>query len=285
MAKKSRYNYQKLKSIVWKQQKGQGLYDYNSPNFNKLVSEIYQRGGKKAPSTIIKNLNKEKTNLREFTKTVDSEIFNESHPIQAFAYYDIGREIEKIQNDSAYDGFTLKTDFRNPEIQEIFITNIDEWNYQGSEFQDLVKKVDDYRRNSNIKSPPTDKFTFKVNWNKRELTVVVTDNEGNAPTDKGKKKPKVISTNKSGVINKTKQKQANIATISENKKQAKTKDEILVALIRAGVDKGELTAQGKAINELLDENRTLAKENADIDKYLAQSKGFKKPTKKKGKRK
>ena len=285
MAKKSRYNYQKLKSIVWKQQKGQGLYDYNSHNFNKLVSEIYQRGGKKAPSTIIKNLNKEKTNLREFTKTVDSEIFNESHPIQAFAYYDIGREIEKIQNDSAYDGFTLKTDFRNPEIQEIFITNIDEWNYQGSEFQDLVKKVDDYRRNSNIKSPPTDKFTFKVNWNKRELTVVVTDNEGNAPTDKGKKKPKVISTNKSGVINKTKQKQANIATISENKKQAKTKDEILVALIRAGVDKGELTAQGKAINELLDENRTLAKENADIDKYLAQSKGFKKPTKKKGKRK
>lgn len=283
--KKRQYNWQHLKSILWKERREGGLYEYNSVNFNKLISEVYQATGKKNPK---KNVASVEYAARAAESYIFEAIPNDIHPV---AYFDIGRQLNTLQNEVSLTGYVVKTNFNSTEFPDQFFA-LQNFEYEGSEFQELVNKTDNYRKENQYTLTPPAKFIFKIDTKKKTINIYINQ----APpepqfNEKGKrvKRYSGITTvkTKDSIIQSTNQKKENLQKISENKDQLKTKEKLLLGMIEKNMDAKLIDNTGKSMSALYNENEKLTKQNAEIDKYLSESKGFKvvNPKKKKPKTK
>ncbi len=283
--KKRQYNWQHLKSILWQERKEGGLYQYNSPNFNKLVTEVYESTGKKNPK---KNLQ----SVAYAAQTAEAYIFEQvPTDIAPVPYFDIARQLQNFQDEVSLTGYMVKTDFRTDQFPDQVFA-LQNFEYEGSDLQELVNKTDRYRKENQYTLTPPAKFIFKIDSKKKIINIYINE----APpepqfNEKGKRVKRYggITTvkTKQGIIDKTKRKESNLEKISENKKDLRNKEAIFGSMIANNMDKSLLANVGESMNELYNENKKLTKENAEIDKYLSQSEGYKivKPKNKKTKNK
>ncbi len=269
-------NWIQLKSILWKEFKEEGLYDWNSPNFNKLVSNTYDATDKKDPYKVAR--------IGLIAKGVEESIFNELiERHDQIPYYDINKTLEAIQDEPAYKGFTVITSFKTSEfIDEKF--KIEKFKYEGSQFQKLVKRTDAERLKNYNASPPA-----KINVDIDPATKTIKMYVGEKPT--GQSVGKIVSKPYKeikatpGSIKKIRNA---IPKVEERIKELERKLDIEKTILLPIFKSGDVTFDEYIhestlnIKEWNREIRQLKKDNENLKKQLAkQDKGFVAKSKKK----
>lgn len=262
-------NWIQLKSVLWKEYKEEGLYDWNSPNFNKLVSNTYDVTGKKDPFKV--------PHIRDIAAGVEESLFKEQiRNTYQIPYYDINKTLESFQDEPTYKGYTVITNFKTPEFADEKF-KIGNFKYDGSQFQNLVKKTDAERLKNYSSSPPA-KITVDINPDKKTIKLYV----GEEPVDQQKIKKQVKPYKEikatPGNIKKIRNSiPENEAKIKELERKLDIEKTILLPIFKSGdVTFDEYIHESTLnIKEWNREVRQLKKENEDLRKQLAkQDKGF-----------
>ncbi len=169
-------NWIRLKAAIWKEYKEEGLYDWNSPRFNKLVSLAYQETGKKGPGP----------QSIAIAQGIQERIFSEEiGQTYQIPYYELGKTLEAFGDDTTYKGFKVITKFNTPEfIDEKF--KVDKFKYDGSQFQELVRLLDTERLKRPMKSPPA-RINVEVDPAKKTIKLYVGEKAPEKTEGKGKK--------------------------------------------------------------------------------------------------
>jgi len=295
-----------LKSILWKEYKEQGLYDWNSEKFNKLVTGTYEAIGKKDPSKVAR--------IGLVAQSVEENIFNELLERSGeIPYYELGPTLNAFRDDPAYSGYVVMTDFNTPAFKDEKF-HAEDFVYEGSQFQELVKTVDAERAAHPSSSPPA-KILVEVFPDKKEIVLSIgakgapaeieaeleeeieeegipetkekpikATKEKPEPKKKKKTKPKLFKE-----IAKTPDKVKKIRnTIPENESKIKELErklniekEILLPIVKGAMLKGDKSFKDYIFESTLNikewnrEIRTLKNENEELRKQLAkQSQGF-----------
>lgn len=264
-------NWIRLKAAVWKEFKEQGLYDWNSPRFNKLVSTVYQETGKKGPSQY----------TIPTAKGVESRIFSEEiGQTYQIPYYELGKTLEAFGDDSTYKGYKVVTEFNTPEFMDEKF-KVDGFEYEGSQFQQLVRQTDEERMKRPMKSPPA-KINVEVDPGKKRIRLYVGEPQplDSKPKKAKDKKPKAYKQIRStpNTIKKIK------TTIPEVKERIasledaiKTEKQVLIPILsRSDRDYSEFIHQSTLnLKEWGRELKQLKQEYADLQKALQKTdKGF-----------
>lgn len=278
-------NWMKLKSVLWKEYKEEGLYDWNSDRFNKLVTATYDATGKKNPSKVAR--------VGLIAKGIEESILTEAiAKSYQIAYYEIGKTLEAFRDDTTYTGYKVVTNFNTPEFRDEKF-KVDDFEYESSQFQEMVRRVDAERSISPTASPPP-KITVDVLPDKKRIDMYVSQAgeqddteeeefiEEKAPKLKTKKPYKKkaykeISATPATVKGLKEAKKENEERIKDLTQRLKTEKELIIPLIKAS---------GSGFDDLILETtlnlknwsrelRKLEKENEDIRKQLSkQGKGF-----------
>jgi|GEM_PF-5792037 len=272
-------NWIQLKSVIWKEYKEEGLYDWNSKKFNELVSTVYKETGKKDPKTIPR--------IGLIARSVEESIVNEQiGKTYQIPYYEIGKTLEAFRDDNTYTGYKVVTSFKTSEFTDEKF-KVDNFEYEGSQFQEMVRSTDIYRKLNPLGSPSA-KITVEVDPQKRLIKMYVGDapakptpgNSGEKPK-KGEKKPKAYKE-----INKNPKTLLNVkAGIEDNDKQiAKLEEDLkfekdhIIPLLNGDLDlmRDMIFEASRNIKDWNRKVRTLQAENEDLKKQLTkQNKGYK----------
>jgi hypothetical protein len=268
MAKKKKIskrqnNWPKLKSAVWKIKKDSGLYSYNSKKFNELVSEVYERSGKK------RNV----ARLDILTEQIESELFlqakSEFHRV---AYFDIARELQSLQLDSKYDSFTVQTNFQG-EYKDVKF-KLEDFEYDGSFFQNIVQKADSERKASGQTFTPNQNLKVTIDPKNQKIIISV---EG-AKNENKKNKPFKIKTPES-IISKTKRLEKVTKDVTEYKDVIWANSKALLDIYTSNLAQEQKVELSKTLAEniksLRQEQKQLTNEQRQLEKYLSDTGGFK----------
>ncbi len=268
-------NWMQLKSVLWKEYKDEGLYDWNSQKFNQLVSATYEATGKKDPAKVAR--------IGLVAKGVEEALFNQAiATIYQIPYYDIGKTLEAFRDDPTYTGYKVITQFKTPEFTDEKF-KVDNFDYDGSQFQEMVKRVDKERSSTPTSSPPA-KINVEVNPDKKTIRMYVGAEEPLAPGEVKKEKAKKPAK----AYNKITATPATVKSLreelNENKERIKTLEyrldlekTIVIPLIQKGGSGFDEYILESTLNlkEWSRELRKLEKENEGIKKQLSkQGKGF-----------
>ena len=275
-------NWIRLKAAVWKEFKENGLYDWNSPRFNALVSNVYQETGRKGPGK----------NTIAIAQGLQEQIFNqEIGQTYQIPYYELGKTLEAFGDDTTYAGFKVITSFNTPEFADEKF-KVDNFEYDGSQFQSLVKHIDEERLKSPMKSPPA-RINVEVDPAKKTIKLYVGEK---APPSEGKakgkksKEPKAYKTIRSTpdtikqIRNTIPELKDKIKTLEHN---ITTEKQVLIPILsRTDMDYSEFIHESTLnLREWNRELRELKKEYADYEKALQKTdKGFVAKARKKGRK-
>lgn len=272
-------NWVQLKSAIWKEYKDEGLYDWNSKKFNELISTVYKETGKKDPSTIPR--------IGLIARSIEESIVNEQiGKAYQIPYYEVGKTLEAFRDDDTYNGYKVVTSFKTSEFTDEKF-KVDNFEYEGSQFQEMVRNTDTFRKHNPTASPSA-KITVEVDPQKKTIKMYV----GSAPSQptptapaepKGKKAKKPPKAYK--LINKNPKTLLNIkTTIADNEKTiAKLEKDLvfekqhILPLLNSDTElmKDLILEASRNIKDWNREVRTLKAENEDLKKQLSkQNKGY-----------
>jgi len=277
MAQKRKSNkiWNRLKSAIWKEQKERGVYQYNSPNFNKLVTETYEVLGKKLPS---------KFQIRVASTQVEERLFEApAKPTEQLHYYNINRYLEDLQSKSFYASYTIVTNFGGsfPDAE----IPLADYEYRDSPFFKIIGMADQMRRDKKMTTTPDAKLKVDIDNKNQKIKVYVADAP---PPQTGKKRKKkaytpIAKTPKQieGIVGEKKQAQTRLEKVKDN---IDTLEVSIKAIAKTGnVDFIKLAEPMlKKYRNLLDEQEELKSQIKLQDKFLSGegAKGFKKTPKK-----
>ncbi len=273
-------NWIRLKSILWQDYKDEGLYDWNSKKFNELVSSTYEAIERKDPDKVQR--------IGLIAKGIEDSILNEviARTYQ-ITYYEIGKTLEAFRDDPTYSGYVVQTDFKTDEFEDERF-NVEDFEYEGSQFQQLVRKIDDERSTTPTASPPP-KITVEVIPGKKLIKMYIGEPKEEAPAEPRAPWEKPLKAKKK--VPAYKEIMATPASVKELKEERSRNDTQIKSLVeRLALEKKLimplLTKSGTGFDDFIKEStrnisewtkalRKLEKENADIKKDLSKAgKGF-----------
>ena len=267
-------NWSKVKSVIWREQKERGVYKYNSKNFNALVSDVYQTLGKKYPKDIKK--------IVYIAEQSEYDLFVAPSPEpENIEYYNIDRALSAYQDNSFYGPFNIVTNFGGafPDVE----MPLADYEYQGSIFQGIIEKADEMRRDMGMKNTPEKKLVVEVDHKNQQIKIYVADQappKGTKAQEKAKEKKKRGYKN----IAKTPEQIAEQAKKGQSIKSKLEKIETKIGKIEDSItiiintgDKGFIEISKPlftSLKDLQNEKNKLSQENSEVERYLADAKGF-----------
>jgi hypothetical protein len=274
--KKIKNNWSKLKSIIWREQKERGVYQYNSPNFNKLVSETYEVLGKKIRTREEIGIAYQQTEQRIFEAP--------AQPEEQLHYYNINRYLEDLQSIDFYSGYTIITNFGGA-VPDAKIP-LSEYEYKDSPFYTIIGLADQMRRDKKMTTTPEAKLKVDIDNKNQLIKVYVADAPPPQTGKRKRRKKKYVPIAKTpsqieGIVKGKKDAEQKLNKVKENletlevvvKRIAETGDTEFIKLSQPFI---------KKYRTLLNEQENIKSEIKNFDKFLSGegAKGFKKPTKK-----